>query len=80
MKNSYQKMKLASKASVCESIICLSPIVGTFLLVHTKPYWDWALLCRTGLLYLSNSNIVKLRQGSGKERQRMALKAKGLKA
>ena len=34
----------------------------------------------TGLLFILINLIVKLRQGSGKEGQGMALKAKGLKA
>ena len=39
-----------------------------------------ALSCLPPLLFLLQTNIVNLRQGSGKDRQGLAFKAKGLKA
>ena len=49
----------------------------------SKQYFDWSAVGSVSMsewLVSVLAVIVKLRQGSGKDRQGMALKAKGLKA
>ena len=73
----------------CALVVTLSNSRYVVYIVHLYPFLHLQSLSSTcGLFTIANNfqfgtwpvEIVKLRQGSGKDRQGMAVKAKGLKA
>ena len=81
----HVKCKLATAVSVVLVAVLIACIADSYHKIHEGNvgiyYKHGALQVNTEqTLARDRYNIVKLRQGSGKDRQGMALKAKGLKA